>query len=153
MTHATVNGVNVFRIEGSAVDGFTSDDNIEVEGTESGADGHHLLVYNTTIGSTSLGVSSAEQLTFDQANATQSGALELRYDGHRFSDKSVSVGTEVEFDGLLYARVLFPTTPETAPRYLKADGTPLSAGEIAALNALLNRVQVASFFWDDLAYP
>jgi len=151
--HAVVNGANVFGIEGSATDGFTSDDNVAVDGSYSGADGRHLLIYNTTIASTSLGVSSVEQLTFDQANATQTGALELRYDGHRFTDQSVSAGTELTFDGLLYARVFFPTSPDMAPRYLKPDGTPLTAPEIANLTALLDRAQVASFFWENLAYP
>lgn len=119
--HVVVTGANVFGIGGSATDGFTSDDGIVVDGSDRGVNGHHLLVYNTTIASTSLGVSSVEQLTFDQANAAQSGALELRYDGHRFTVQSVSAGTELQFDGLL--------------------------------NALLDRAQVASFFWDNLAYP
>jgi len=151
--HSTNNGVNVFGIEGSAVDGITSDDVITVEGTESGSDGHHVLVYNTTISSTSLGVTTVEQLTSDQASGSQSGKLEVRYDGHTFSDESVASGAEVKVDGSLYARVLFPAAPETQTRYVRPDGTALSAQEVVDLNALLERVIVALFIWIGLAFP
>jgi hypothetical protein len=151
--HGVTNGVNTFSIEGSSTDGLTSDDDILVQGTEGGGDGHHHLVYDLRIASTSSGVRVVEQLTFDQATATQGGKLELRYDGHRFSDENVGSGIELRFDDGLYARVIFPTTAPDTPQYLRPDGTPLPAKEILDLNALLLRAVSTNFFWINLAFP
>jgi hypothetical protein len=151
ITHATSNGVNVFGIEGSATDGLTSDDDIRVDGTESGGPGQHHLVYNTRLTSTSLGVSVTEQLITDQAAGTQGGTLELTYDGHQFADTSVATGVEIKVDGSLYARIV--TTSGGAAEYLHADGTPLSANGVADLNALLFRMVAMGFFVTGLAWP
>ena len=150
--HSTTAGINNFGIEGSATDGFTVDI-IELAGTESGAAGQHHLVYNTTLSSSPPAVSAIEQLTSDQATATQGGRLELSYEGHKLSDESVASGAEVKFDGSLYARVIFPPTIDDQTQYLRADGTSLSQQEIADLNAVLYRTVVANFFWIALAWP
>jgi hypothetical protein len=142
----------VFGIEGSATDGFTVG-LIELDGTESGAAGQHHLVYNTNLSTSPSDVSSAEQLIFDQATASQSGSLALAYDGHTFSDVSVGNGTELKFDDKLYARVLFPTNPQEQARYLRPDGSALPPDEIASVEALLERAVVANFFWINLAWP
>jgi hypothetical protein len=150
--HNVVNGVNVFGIEGSATDAFTVGV-IELNGTESGAAGQHHLVYNTNLSTSPSGVSAAEQLIFDQATASQGGSLALAYDGHTFSDVNVGNGTELKFDGKLYARVLFPANPQEQPRYLRPDGSALPPDEIASVDALLERAVVANFFWINLAWP
>ena len=98
-------------------------------------------------------VSATEQLISDQPTASQRGSLALAYDGHTFSDESVGNGTELKFDGGLYARVLFPTNPNEQTRYLRPDGTPLPTTEIANVDALLLRVVAANFFWVSLAWP
>lgn len=150
--HSVVNGTSVFSVAGAATDGITSDDEITVDGTESGPDGHHVLVYNAAIASTALHVNWAEQLTSDQASGTQTGQLDLRYDGHIFSDQGTQAGIDLTVDGSLYARILPPVSGD-ATRYVRPDGTPLPASEIGALNALLDRVLSATFFWIGLAYP
>jgi hypothetical protein len=150
--HDAANGVNAFGIEGSATDGFTVGI-VDLTGTESGAAGQHHLTYTTTLSTSPLDVSEVEQLTSDQATASQGGRLALMYDGHTFSDESVGNGTELKFDGSLYARVLFPSTPQDVTRYLRPDGSPLPTTEVTNLNALLERVLVANFFWINLAWP
>ena len=150
--HNVMNGVNTFGIEGSATDGFTVG-LVELNGTESGAAGQHHLVYNVSLTTSPSDVSATEQLIYDQPTASQSGSLALSYDGHTFSDQSVGNGTELTFDGSLYARVLFPSTPQEQTRYLRPDGSSLSADEIATVNGLLERVTVANFFWINLAWP
>jgi len=150
--HNVANGVNVFGIEGSATDGFTVGI-VDLSGTLSGVDGQHHLVYNVNLTTSPTGVSAAEQLIFDQPTASQAGSLALAYDGHVFSDESIGNGTELKFDGSLYARVLFPTNPQEQPRYLRPDGSALSADEIANVEALLERAVVANFFWINLAWP
>ena len=150
--HNVGNGVNGFGIEGSATDGFTVGI-VELDGTESGAAGQHHLVYNVRLATSPADVSASEQLSFDQQTASQGGSLALAYDGHTFSDQSVGNGTELKFDGGVYARVLFPSNPNEQTRYLRPDGTPLTTTEIADVNALLNRVVVANFFWVNLAWP
>jgi hypothetical protein len=150
--HSVVAGVNDFAIEGSATDARTVA-LIELTGTESGTGNDHHLTYNTSLSSGDLGISAREQLVFDQATATESGRLELSYDGHTLTDESVATGAEVRFDGGLYARIVFPRTVDVEPQYLKPDGTPLTRQEIADLNALLERVIVADFFWISLAFP
>lgn len=150
--HNVVNGVNTFGIEGSATDGFTVGI-VELNGTESGAPGQHHLVYNVSLTTSPADVSATEQLIYDQPTASQGGALALSYDGHRFSDQSVGNGTELTFDGNLYARVLFPTNPQEQTRYLRPDGSALSSEEIANVSGLLERVTVANFFWINLAWP
>lgn len=150
--HSVANGTNVFSVAGSATDGITSDDEISVNGTESGPDLQHSLVYNASIVSTSLNVRWAEQLASDQVTGRQSGTLDLRYDGHVFSDQSTQSGFDLTVDGSLYARILSPVDGD-ATRYVRSDGTPLPTPEVAALNALLNRVVSATFFWIGLAYP
>lgn len=150
--HRTTGEVNTFGIEGSATDGFTVDV-VDLNGTESGATGQHRLVYNTTLSSSPPGTSAVEQITSDQATASQSGRLELSYEGHKLTDESVSSGAEVKFDGNLYARVLFAATVDDQTQYLKPDGTPLSQQEVADLNAVLERAIVANFFWISLAFP
>jgi hypothetical protein len=150
--HNVVNGVNVFGIEGSATDAFTVG-LIELNGTETGAAGEHHLVYNTNLSTSPSDVSAAERLISDQATGSQGGRLALAYDGHTFSDVSVGNGTELEFDGKLYARVLFPTNPQEQTRYVRPDGSPLPPDEIANVAALLERAVVANFFWINLAWP
>lgn len=152
VAHAAANGVSTFGIQGSATDGFT-EDMINLDGFESGGIGLHHLVYNTTLASSPPNTSAYEQLTYDEATASQTGKLELSYEGHTFTDESAGAGTEIKFDGGLYARVLFPRTIDDATQYLKPDGTPLSQQEVADLNALLDRVVVADFFWISLAWP
>jgi hypothetical protein len=152
VTHRVNNGTNVFSIEGSATDGF-SVDIVQLDGTESGADGHHHLVFNTTLSSSPPAVSAVEQLVSDQATASQSGRLDLQYEGHTFTDQSVTQGVELTFDGRLYAKILFPTPPQTDARYVRADGTPLPTQEIVDLQALLNRTVATQFFWISLAWP
>lgn len=150
--HETNGDVSNFGIEGSATDGF-SVDVVDLTGVESGAAGQHHLVYNTTLSSSPPGTSAVEQLTYDQATASEGGRLELSYEGHKLTDESVSAGSEVKFDGNLYASVLFAPTVNDQTRYLKPDGTPLSQQEIADLNAVLVRAVVANFFWINLAFP
>jgi hypothetical protein len=152
VTHRVDNGTNVFSIEGSATDGFTVDI-VQLDGTESGGDGHHHLVFNTTLSSSPPAVSAVEQLVSDQATASQTGRLDLQYEGHTFTDQSVTQGLELTFDGKLYAKVLFPTPPQTDSRYVRADGTPLPTQEIVDLQALLNRTVATQFFWINLAWP
>jgi hypothetical protein len=150
--HRVDNGVNVFGIEGSATDGF-SVDIVQLDGTESGGPGQHHLVYNTTLSSSPPAVSAVEQLVSDQATASQSGRLDLQYEGHTFTDQSVTQGAELTFDGKLYAKALFPTPPQTEARYVRADGTPLPTQEVVDLQALLNRTVSTQFFWINLAWP
>jgi hypothetical protein len=150
--HSVANGVNLFGIEGSATNGLAVA-LVDLSGTESGGDGNHHLVYNTTLSSSPGGVSAFEQLIYDQATASQTGRLELTYSDHKLTDQSVPSGAEINYDGSLYARVLFPTTPQDPTRYLRADGTTLSQQEITDLNVLLDRVVVANFFWINLAFP
>ena len=150
--HNVANGVNVFGIEGSATDGFTVGI-VELDGTLSGAPGQHHLVYNVRLGNSPEDLSASEQLISDQATASQGGSLALVYDGHTFSDQSVGNGTELRFDGSLYARVLFPTNPQEQTRYVRPDGTSLPADDVANVSALLERVVVANFFWINLAWP
>lgn len=150
--HNVVNGVSTFGIEGSATDGFTVG-LVELNGSQSGADGQHHLVYNVSLTTSPADVSAVEQLIYDQPTASQSGSLALSYDGHTFSDASVGNGTELKFDGSLYARVLFPTNPQEQTRYLRPDGSSLTAEEIANVDGLLERVGVANFFWINLAWP
>jgi hypothetical protein len=95
-------------IAGSATDGFT-EDIISLDGSLSGGQGQHHLIYNTTLASSPPAVSASEQLTSDQATASPSGKLTISYESHTFSDESVATGTEIKFDGSLYARVPFFT--------------------------------------------
>jgi hypothetical protein len=150
--HNVVNGTSQFGIEGSATDGFTVGI-VDLAGTESGAPGAHHLVYNVNLTTSPADVSAVEQLVYDQPTSSQSGNLALSYDGHTFLDQSVANGTELRYDGSLYARVLFPTNPQDQLRYLRPDGSPLTADEITNLNGLLERVTVANFFWINLAWP
>lgn len=150
--HRNDSGVNQFGIEGSATDGFTVS-LIELNGTQGGADGQHHLVYDTNLSTSPAAVSTLEHLEFDQATASQSGNLELRYDGHRFTDQSVASGTELKFDDALYARVLFGRTVTDQTQYLRPDGSPLPQQEIVDLQALLERAVIANFFWINLAWP
>jgi len=150
--HNVANGVSQFGIEGSATDGFTVGI-VALDGSESGAAGAHHLVYNVNLTNSPTDVSATEQLIYDQPTASQSGNLALSYDGHTFSDVSVGNGTELRFDGSLYARVLFPTNSEEQTRYLRPDGSSLTSDEIANVSALLERVVVANFFWINLAWP
>jgi hypothetical protein len=150
--HSTNGSVSNFGIEGSATDGYTVD-LIELSGSQSGAAGQHLLVYNTTLSSSPPGVSANEQLTSDQATSEEGGKLTISYDGHTFTDQSARSGAEVRFDGNLYAQVFFPVSPNDPTRYLRADGTALSPQEITDLNALIDRAVVANFFWIALAWP
>jgi hypothetical protein len=98
-------------------------------------------------------VSASEQLVNDQATASQGGSLALAYDGHTFSDQSVASGLDLKYDGSLYARVLFPSNPQDQLRYLRPDGTSLTADEITNVSALLNRSVATNFFWINLAWP
>lgn len=150
--HSMVGDVSNFGIEGSATDGFTVD-LIDLSGTESGPAGQHQLVYNTTLSSSPATVSANEQLTSDQATATQGGRLTLSYEGHTLTDQTARSGAEVTFDGNVYAQVIFPATINDPTQYLRPDGTPLPQQEIADLNALIDRAVVANFFWIALAYP
>ena len=150
--HNVVNGVSAFGIEGSATDGFTVGI-VELDGSQSGVAGQHHLVYNVSLSTSPADVSVAEQLVYDQPTASQSGGLVLSYDGHVFSNQSVANGAELKFDGNLYARVLFPTNPQDPLRYLRPDGTSLTADEITNVSALLNRTVATNFFWINLAWP
>jgi hypothetical protein len=150
--HSTTGNVSNFGIEGSVTDGFTVD-LIDLSGSQSGAAGHHQLAYNTTLSSSPPGVSANEQLTSDQATAEEGGKLTISYEGHTFTDQSARSGAEVRFDGDLYAKVLFPASPNDPTRYLRADGTALSPQEITDLNALIDRAVVANFFFIALAWP
>jgi len=150
--HNVANGVNAFGIEGSATDGFTVGI-VELDGTEAGAAGQHHLVYNVSLSTSPQDVSTSEQLIYDQATASQGGSLVLAYDGHTFSDESVGNGVDLKYDGSLYAHVLFPTNPQDALRYLRPDGTSLTADEITNVSALLNRTTATNFFWISLAWP
>jgi len=150
--HSTTGDMSNFGIEGSATDGFTVD-LIELSGAQSGAAGQHHLVYNTTLSSSPPGVSASEQLTSDQATASQGGRLTLSYEGHTLSDESARSGAEVKFDGNLYAQVIFPATINDPTQYLRPDGTPLAQQEIVDLNTLIDRAVVANFFWIALAWP
>ena len=150
--HNVANGVSTFGIEGSATDGFTVGI-VELNGTQSGAPGAHHLVYNVDVTTSPPDVSAAEQLIYDQATASQGGNLALSYEGHTFSDVSVSGGAELKFDGSLYARVLLPANSQEQTRYLRPDGSSLSTDEIVNVSALLERVVVANFFWINLAWP
>ena len=152
VTHQMMNGVSTFGITGSATDGFT-EDIISLDGSDSGGAGQHHLIYNTTLTSSPPAVSASEQIVSDQATASQTGKLALSYEGHTFTDESVGAGTEIRFDGSVYARVLFPQSVTDDTRYLRPDGSSLSQQEIADLNALLDRVIVANFFWINLAWP
>ena len=137
----------------ASFDGGFTEDVIALDGFESGGVGQHHLVYNTTLASSPPNASAFEQLIDDDPTASQTGTLELSYEGHTFTDESVSTGTEIKFDGSLYARVLFPQTINDTTHYLKPDGTPLSQHEIADLNALLDRVLVANFSGSVLRGP
>ena len=150
--HNAANGVDTFGIEGSATDGFTVGI-VALDGTQSGPAGQHHLVYNVSLSTSPSDVSATEQLVYDQPTSSQSGSLALSYDGHTFSNQSVANGAELKFDGQLYARVLIPTNPQESLRYLRPDGTALPASEVANIEALLERVVVANFFWINLAWP
>ena len=152
VTHNVVNGISQFGIEGSATDGFTVGI-VELEGSQSGAPGAHHLVYNVNFTTSPTDVTATEQLIYDQPTASQGGNLALSYDGHTFSDQSVSGGSELKYDGSLYAQVLFPTNSQQQTRYLRPDGSSLTANEITNVQALLERVTVANFFWINLAWP
>lgn len=150
--HRSDAGVNQFGIEGSATDGFTVA-LVELNGTESGTDGDHHLVYKTELSTSPGDVSTVETLTSDQATASQSGKLDLLYDGHKLTDESVASGAEVRFDEMLYARILSPRTLTDQTQYLRPDGSALPQQEVVDLNALLERAVVANFFWVSLAWP
>jgi hypothetical protein len=154
VSHRTVGGVDSFGLMGSVTDGATTVD-VGLDGTRSGSAGTLHLVFNTTLAVRSSGVIATEQLTSDQATATEGGALELRYDGHRFSDvaSASGQGRDLQFDGALYATIVFPRTPDEETRYVKPDGSSLSTQEVGNLNTLLERVIVADFFWINVAWP
>jgi hypothetical protein len=152
--HATNGTTDTFGVEGTATDGATTVD-VALDGTHTTSGGNHQLAFDVTLSSAALGVSAREQLTFDQVTAAQGGRLDLTYDGHTFSDVAAAtgMGRDLEFDGDLYARVLFTDNAGDDLQYLKPDGTSLSQQEIADLNALLEPVVVANFFWINLAWP
>lgn len=152
VSHSTGAGVHTFGIHGSATNGTAFVD-IALDGTEAGDAGRHHLVYNTRLASEFDDVSVSEQLTYDQATVSQTGKLELAYEGHTLTDESVATGARVRFDGQLYANVVFPPAGPGEVQYLKPDGTPLAQQEIIGLNALLERVAVATFVWISLAFP
>lgn len=152
VTHRSSAGIDSFSIEGSATDTRTVAV-IALDGTYGGAAGQHHLIYNTNLSASPPGVSAIEQLIYDQPTASQSGHLELDYDGHRLTDETVSTGADIKFDGNLYAHVLFSAGVSDQTLYVRPDGTSLTSQEIASVNALLNRAVVANFFWINLAYP
>ena len=154
VVHGTNAGTATFGITGSATDGTTRVD-VNLAGTYGGATGAHQLVFNTALSSSALDVSTIEQLTFDQATASQGGRLELHYDGHKFSDDAApsGLGRELKFDGELYARVVVSNQQGDGLQYLKPDGTSLTTQEIVDLNDLLNGVVATNFFWINLAWP
>jgi len=154
LIHSTSGAIDDFGITGSATDGTTTAD-VALDGTHAVAQGNHQLLFNVTLSSSALGVSAREQLTFDQVTASQNGRLDLTYDGHTFSDEAAAtgMGRDLRFDGDLYARVVFPDNLGSDLRYLKPDGTSLTQQEIADLNALLEPVVVANFFWINVAWP
>lgn len=143
---------NTFTINGSANDGTTTVD-VNLSGTESGGAGAHQLVFNSSLAALPLGLRSDERLTFDQATASQGGNVGLTYGGHTLLVEVVDSGNNVTFDGTLYARIIVSKTLGETTRYLKPDGTPLAQKEIDDLNALIEGVVVAHFFWIDLAWP
>lgn len=148
-------GDDAFGIAGSATDGATTAD-VALTGTQSGTPGSAKLLFNTHLSSNTLGVGTFEQLTFDQAAGSQGGRLEVRYENHAFTDDAAPSGSarELRFDGDLYARVLFTHAADvTRVEYIKADGTSLTQKEITDVNALIDRVMVADFFWINLAFP
>ncbi|MFL5614119.1 MAG: hypothetical protein ACJ796_10710 [Gemmatimonadaceae bacterium] len=152
VSHRSSAGIDSFSIQGSATDTRTVA-LIALDGTYGGAAGQHHLIFSTNLSSSPPGVSTMEHLVYDQPTASQSGHLELDYDGHRLTDETVSTGADIKFDGNLYAHVLFSTGVSDQTRYLHPDGTSLSSQEIASVNALLDRVVVTNFFWINLAYP
>jgi hypothetical protein len=143
---------SAFGINGSASDDKTSVE-IGVSGADTVVSGRHQLIINSTLSSSSLGVTAHERITFNRTTAETDGKLELTYANHTFTDENVGTGLEMKFDGRLYATVVFPTTPEEALRYLKTDGSPLSGREVEDLTALLNRVVSTEFLWVELAWP
>lgn len=143
---------SAFGINGSASDGMTSVD-IGVSGADTVVSGHHQLTINSTLSSSSLGVTAHERITFNRTTAETGDKLELTYGDHTFTDENVGTGLELKFDGRLYATVVFPTTVEGAVRYLKPDGSPLIGPDVADLTALLNRVVSTEFIWVELAWP
>jgi hypothetical protein len=146
--HGTSATATTFGIEGSATDATTTVQ-IAVDATQTGPAGQHHLVINSAL--SSLGIGSTERLTSDQGSATGGGKLELNYDGHRLTLESAATGSEVKFDGRLYARIV-PSTPPADPQYLKPDGTSLTQAEIADLNALILRVLAVNFYWINLSF-
>lgn len=150
-SHGTLTDGTSFLLRGWTLGGTTKV-NVAVDGTYTGAQGHKHLVYNSTLSAASLRVHAFEQLVYDQETASESGRSELRYDGHTLTDESDATGSEVKFDGALYARVLF-AQPGEQTRFLRPDGTPLPPAEIHALEDLLLRVGVSHFFWQNLAFP
>jgi hypothetical protein len=151
-SHGTIADGTSFLLQGWALGGTTKV-NVAVDGTYTGAPGQKHLVYNSTLWAPSLGIHAFEQLVYDQATASETGRSELRYDGHTLTDESVATGSEVRFDGALYARVLFAQPGGEETRFLRPDGTPLPPAEIHALEDLLLRVGVSHFFWQNLAFP
>jgi hypothetical protein len=152
--HATNGAIDDFGIDGTATDGTTTVD-VALDGTHTVVGGNHQLLFNVALSSSSLGVSAREQLTFDQVTASQGGRLDLTYDGHTFSDEAAASGSgrDLRFDGDLYARVIFANAPADELQYLRPDGTSLTQQEIEDLNALLEPVVVANFFWIYVAWP
>ena len=152
VSHQTNTQASTFAIAGSATDGLTVDI-ISLDGSVTGGQGQHHLVYNTTLASSPPVVSTSEQLVSDQATASQTGKLLLAYEGHTFTDESVATGAEIRIDGGLYASVEFPQATTDDTRYLRPDGSSLSQQEVADLNSLLDRVIIANFFWINLSWP
>ena len=150
VAHGVTAGVNVFDLSGFATDGITHV-NVTVGGTASGAGAHHLD-YFSTLSAPTLGLTADEQLSYDQAPGAPYGKSQLRYEMHTLTDESVGNGSEISFDGALYARVL-PAAGGGAVQYLKPDGTPLTQQEAADVEAVLVRTGVVHFFWIDLVWP
>lgn len=151
-SHGSIADGTSFLLQGWALGGTTKV-NVAVDGTYTGAPGQRHLVYESTLSAVTLGVHAFEQLVYDQQTASETGRSELRYDGHILTDESVATGSEVKFDGALYARVLFAGSSGEETRFLKPDGSPLPSSEVHALEDLLLRVGVSHFFWQNLAFP
>ncbi|HKW49300.1 MAG TPA: hypothetical protein VJN70_17730 [Gemmatimonadaceae bacterium] len=152
VSHHTESGVSAFAIAGSATDGVT-EDLISVDGSLSGGPGQHHLVFNTMLSTSPVTTSATEHVISDQATASESGQLQLSYENHTLTGQSNETGTEITFDGNVYARILFPQSVGDGTRYVKPDGTPLSQQEVNDLLALLDRVVGANFMWVSLAFP
>ena len=149
--HGSVDGVESFGISGTATDGTTTV-SVALDGTYTGAPGNHQLTFNSTL-SSGPGIGVHETLTYDQVTVAQGGTLELTYDGHTLSDRGTPSRNDVTFDGGLYATVLPSNEPGGALAYLRPDGSPLPLEEILDLTGLLQRAEVADFFWINLAWP